>query len=103
MGVSTFQLVSATFYGADDGIRTRDPHLGKVVLYQLSHVRTPLGGTQSLGTGTQAFNGRPSGPVRHPSTRTHPGRGWTTGVRPPRTGESVAGPRPRAVRSGPPS
>ena len=27
------------FRGADDGIRTRDPHLGKVVLYQLSHVR----------------------------------------------------------------
>jgi hypothetical protein len=26
-------------YGADDGIRTRDPNLGKVVLYQLSHVR----------------------------------------------------------------
>ena len=25
--------------GADNGIRTRDPHLGKVVLYQLSHVR----------------------------------------------------------------
>ncbi len=25
--------------GADDGIRTRDPDLGKVVLYQLSHVR----------------------------------------------------------------
>src|SRR5947207_15757373 len=25
--------------GADDGIRTRDPHLGNVVLYQLSHVR----------------------------------------------------------------
>jgi hypothetical protein len=25
--------------GADDGIRTRDPHLGKVVLYQLSYVR----------------------------------------------------------------
>ena len=24
---------------ADDGIRTRDPNLGKVVLYQLSHVR----------------------------------------------------------------
>jgi hypothetical protein len=28
-----------TFLGADDGIRTRDPHLGKVMLYQLSHVR----------------------------------------------------------------
>jgi hypothetical protein len=26
--------------GADDGIRTRDPNLGKVVLYQLSHVRS---------------------------------------------------------------
>jgi hypothetical protein len=25
--------------GADDGTRTRDPHLGKVMLYQLSHVR----------------------------------------------------------------
>ena len=25
--------------GADDGVRTRDPNLGKVVLYQLSHVR----------------------------------------------------------------
>ena len=25
--------------GADDEIRTRDPHLGKVMLYQLSHVR----------------------------------------------------------------
>src|SRR5947199_174155 len=31
------------FARADDGIRTRDPHLGKVVLYQLSHVRvTPI-------------------------------------------------------------
>ena len=29
------------FPGADDGIRTRDPNLGKVVLYQLSHVRVP--------------------------------------------------------------
>ena len=28
---------------ADDGIRTRDPNLGKVVLYQLSHVRVPQG------------------------------------------------------------
>ena len=27
---------------ADDGIRTRDPHLGKVMLYQLSHVRMPF-------------------------------------------------------------
>ena len=27
------------FSGADDEIRTRDPHLGKVMLYQLSYVR----------------------------------------------------------------
>ena len=27
---------------ADDGIRTRDPHLGKVMLYQLSHVRVQV-------------------------------------------------------------
>ncbi len=26
--------------GADDGIRTRDPHLGKVMRYQLRYVRT---------------------------------------------------------------
>ena len=28
-----------TSNGADNGARTRDPNLGKVVLYQLSHVR----------------------------------------------------------------
>jgi hypothetical protein len=27
------------FHRADDEIRTRDPHLGKVMLYQLSHIR----------------------------------------------------------------
>src|SRR5690349_2289926 len=26
---------------ADDGIRTRDPHLGKVMRYQLRYIRTP--------------------------------------------------------------
>ena len=31
--------VYQVFLRADDGIRTRDPHLGKVMLYQLSHVR----------------------------------------------------------------
>ena len=29
----------AVVLGADNGARTRDPNLGKVVLYQLSHVR----------------------------------------------------------------
>jgi hypothetical protein len=27
------------FFRADDGIRTRDPHLGKVMRYQLRYVR----------------------------------------------------------------
>ena len=48
---------------ADDGIRTRDPHLGKVMLYQLSHVRTaPVRGFRfrlprcgALRTLTQCF------------------------------------------------
>jgi hypothetical protein len=26
--------LTCSFCGADDGIRTRDPHLGKVVLYR---------------------------------------------------------------------
>jgi hypothetical protein len=49
--------------GADDGIRTRDPHLGKVVLYQLSHVRV-VGAM--LTPALSSFNRRPgaSGPSR---------------------------------------
>gem|GEM_PF-6533795 len=35
--------------GADDGIRTRDPHLGKVMLYQLSHVRSSRHSTATAG------------------------------------------------------
>ena len=31
------------YYGADDETRTRDPNLGKVVLYQLSYVRNGAG------------------------------------------------------------
>ncbi len=30
---------------AEDGTRTRDPHLGKVMLYQLSHFRVRLAAT----------------------------------------------------------
>ena len=30
---------AAMFSGAKDGIRTRDPRLGKAMLYQLSHFR----------------------------------------------------------------
>ena len=33
------QLLSLENHGAGGGIRTRDPNLGKVVLYQLSYTR----------------------------------------------------------------
>jgi hypothetical protein len=36
-------MISLDHIRADDGIRTRDPHLGKVMLYQLSHVRATAG------------------------------------------------------------
>src|SRR5215211_3678727 len=45
---------STTFTdGADDGIRTRDPHLGKVMLYQLSHVRVVTVEATSLARGSK--------------------------------------------------
>src|SRR5437773_8760187 len=37
-------LASCYHFGAEDGTRTRDPHLGKVMLYQLSHFRVSSGG-----------------------------------------------------------
>jgi hypothetical protein len=33
---------------ADDGIRTRDPHLGKVMRYQLRYVRLSVGRVSAL-------------------------------------------------------
>ncbi len=52
--------------GAEDGTRTRDPHLGKVMLYQLSHFRSiatvptpPVGGAESqIRTGDTAIFSR---------------------------------------------
>ena len=40
--VSGKRAPAAPIARADDGTRTRDPHLGKVMLYQLSHIRTLL-------------------------------------------------------------
>ena len=40
-----FSPASGESLRADDGTRTRDPHLGKVMLYQLSHVRTVFDST----------------------------------------------------------
>ena len=45
------------YTGAGDGIRTRDPKLGKLMLYQLSYTRAneksiiTLGGCQQISTG----------------------------------------------------
>src|SRR4029079_18261359 len=50
--------------GAEDGTRTRDPHLGKVMLYQLSHFRSRVcdhryGGAESQNrTGDTAIFSR---------------------------------------------
>ena len=78
--------------GAEDGTRTRDPHLGKVMLYQLSHFRPRsdhrIGGAESQNrTGDTAIfsrvlyqlsylgpmanqAGRPSATARIPRART---------------------------------
>jgi hypothetical protein len=34
--------LTAHYHGAGNGIRTRDPNLGKVVLYQLSYSRIAI-------------------------------------------------------------
>ena len=60
------------FLRADDGIRTRDPHLGKVMRYQLRYVRTcsvsaALLLTRTLAQALRAFH-------RHPLPRIRRGR-----------------------------
>jgi hypothetical protein len=44
---------------ADDGIRTRDPHLGKVMLYQLSHVRVPALTYRAVDSNSPSRTGNP--------------------------------------------
>jgi hypothetical protein len=51
---------------ADDGVRTRDPQLGKLMLYQLSYVRVRVilaGDARPLGPAHNAAN-TASGPPR---------------------------------------
>src|SRR4030095_6976062 len=43
--------------GAEDGIRTRDPHLGKVMLYQLSHFRSGAAPRRDFGAESQSRTG----------------------------------------------
>ena len=46
---SALPLGYAAIYGAENETRTRDPHLGKVMLYQLSYFR--IGGDTQNRTG----------------------------------------------------
>lgn len=55
--VSGKRAPAAPIARADDGTRTRDPHLGKVMLYQLSHIRDALVNQATQGSLTG------SGPV----------------------------------------
>jgi hypothetical protein len=58
---------------ADDGIRTRDPHLGKVMRYQLRYVRTAIS-----YLATDANFSRPSSPMpnRYPRSARRGGATW---------------------------
>ena len=58
---------------ADDGIRTRDPHLGKVMRYQLRYVRTAISYLATDGN----FS-RPSSPMpnRYPDSVRPGGASW---------------------------
>ena len=73
---------------ADDGIRTRDPHLGKVMLYQLSHVRVPA----------SKADGRRNGARRANRTVADPGRVANSGsiFAPPANAEIPLARRPEA-------
>jgi hypothetical protein len=96
---------SRGIYGADDGIRTRDPNLGKVVLYQLSHVRMRKAqavgyqrGTGRATAGSGERGGR-TGPVdANVGGSGAPSRGWynTPRCAPPRRLRTTA----RALSSG---
>ena len=48
LGHSTAGVDANCTFRADDGIRTRDPNLGKVVRYQLRYIRTLRARTSSV-------------------------------------------------------
>jgi len=43
-GTSGKRLANGRFSGADDEIRTRDPHLGKKIAWRMSHASPPVSG-----------------------------------------------------------
>ena len=58
--------VDATAPRADDGIRTRDPHLGKVMRYQLRYIRTPRARSSPVAKDDDSpLQRRGTNPFRH--------------------------------------
>ena len=55
--------------GAENGTRTRDPHLGKVVLYQLSYFRK-MATRMGLEPMTSAVTGRHSNQLNYRAVKT---------------------------------
>ena len=73
--------------GADDEIRTRDPHLGKVMLYQLSHVRSA-----DRLSADQADRTTGIGRIRDRQPRSFSGRRSTVNVRMPSSIDAALSP-----------
>ncbi len=97
--------LTCSFLGADDGIRTRDPNLGKVVLYQLSHVRVGDEDSAPRRAGLRSRRGgpRPARTARTGRRRTRRTRrptppGGARGCRTPRR-PSRRAPRPTTSAS----
>ena len=61
--VSGKRAPAAPIARADDGTRTRDPHLGKVMLYQLSHIRALQPMTGAGGKVAEHEHGAKSSPI----------------------------------------
>src|SRR6266699_5459650 len=78
-------------FGAEDGTRTRDPHLGKVMLYQLSHFRIASGGISERANysfGPPPFRKRRIDAV-NPCTKLRPATGPSSpAAKKPATGTS---------------
>ena len=93
-----------TINGADDGVRTRDPDLGKVVLYQLSHVRVARKYNNGTGSGAQVPICHKSKKVRSPADGRTSRADWREGAGGGGRGRPACAPAPRegapSVRDG---
>lgn len=82
LGHSTVGVDACCTLRADDGIRTRDPHLGKVMRYQLRHIRelrtrsSPVAKHDISPPGSRCTNPLvPAAGRRSPGSQRRPARG----------------------------